>query len=194
MKVSLENKVDLNQASTPSKELGKKSNCYNHPVIDNSSKVTAQAKLNDNLFGSTIQRDELDEEELMQGKFVTQQKPDENEIQSSDGNTGIPANVQAKMESAFNTGFSNVKVHSNSSKATEVGALAYTQGSDIHFAPGQYNPSSTSGQQLLGHELSHVVQQSEGRVKPTGEVGGLPLNDDPSLEKEADLMGQKSSK
>lgn len=77
-------------------------------------------------------------------------------------------------------------------KPVEVGALAYAQGSDIHFAPGQYDPNSKSGQELLAHELTHVQQQqSEGRVKSTGQVSGMPLNDDKSLEKEADDMASK---
>ena len=87
--------------------------------------------------------------------------------------------------------FSDVKIHANSSKAPDIGALAYTQGSDIHFAPGQFKPDTTGGQQLLGHELTHVVQQREGRVKPTTEVNGMPVNDNPGLENEADVMGAK---
>ena len=105
--------------------------------------------------------------------------------------TGMPDNVKAKMEGSFNTDFSNVRVHASSSKAPEVGALAYTQGTDIHFAPGQFSPESSSGQSLLGHELAHVVQQGEGRVQPTTEINGLPVNDNPALEDEADRMGNK---
>ena len=107
--------------------------------------------------------------------------------------TGMPDEVKSGMESAFDTDFSGVKVHASSSKAPEVGALAYTQGSDIHFAPGQYKPDTSSGRELLGHELAHVVQQSEGRVSPTCEVGGMPVNDDHSLEAEADSLGKKAA-
>ena len=95
------------------------------------------------------------------------------------------------METTFSSDFSDVRVHTGSSKAGDVGALAYTQGSDIHVAPGQFQPHTTQGKQLLGHELAHVVQQREGRVAPTGEVGGMPLNDDPVLEKEAEEMAAK---
>ena len=95
------------------------------------------------------------------------------------------------METVLQADFSHVRVHPSSAKAPEVGALAYTQGSDIHFAPGQFSPQSSSGKSLLGHELTHVVQQQEGRVTPTTEVGGMPVNDDPSLEQEADRMGNK---
>ncbi|MCP5053627.1 MAG: DUF4157 domain-containing protein [bacterium] len=87
--------------------------------------------------------------------------------------------------------FSDVNIHTNSSKAPAIGAIAYTQGNDIHFAPGAYNPNSSAGKQLLGHELAHVVQQREGRVQPTTTVNGLPVNDSPTLEKEADAMATK---
>lgn len=106
---------------------------------------------------------------------------------------GMPEEVQAKMEGAFKTDFSDVKIHADSGKATEVGALAYTQGSDIHFAPGQYHPSDQPGQALLGHELTHVVQQREGRVQPTTQMAGLPVNDDEGLESEADSLGASAA-
>jgi hypothetical protein len=98
------------------------------------------------------------------------------------------------METAMNADFSNVKVHPNSSKAPEVGALAYTQGNEVHFAPGQFRPETSAGQELLGHELVHVVQQREGRVQPTTEVAGMPVNDNPALEKEADDIGRRAAK
>ena len=92
----------------------------------------------------------------------------------------------------MNADFSNVNIHVGS-KASAVGALAYTQGNDIHFAQGKFNPHTNSGQTLLGHELAHVVQQRAGRVKATTSVNGLPVNDDRSLEKEADVMGAKAA-
>lgn len=106
-------------------------------------------------------------------------------------NTGMPDAVKTQMETALQADFSEVRVHPNSSQAPAVGALAYTQGHDVHFAPGQFQPESTAGQRLLGHELTHVVQQRQGRVRPTIEVGGMPVNDDVSLEKEADQLGSK---
>ncbi|MBL6448800.1 DUF4157 domain-containing protein [Fulvivirga sp. 29W222] len=117
--------------------------------------------------------------------------------QSTGGNPAsqsgaLPSSVLSKMEGAFNTSFSDVKVHNNSSSATSMGALAYAQGSSIHFAPGQYNPNSTKGQELIGHELTHVVQQRQGRVKATTQAKGAPVNDDPTLEREADEMGKKA--
>lgn len=126
-----------------------------------------------------------DEDELMQGKFETAQRQTENR-------TGIPDAVKQRMEDSFGTDFSSVRVHPDSSKAPEVGALAYTQGTDIHFAPGQFKPDTAAGQELLGHELTHVVQQAEGRVQPTTEIGGMPVNDNEALEHEADVRGAQA--
>lgn len=77
----------------------------------------------------------------------------------------MPEDVQSKMEQSFGTSFNDVNIHTNDKSATDLGALAYTQGNNVHFAPGQYNPESKQGQELLGHELTHVVQQKQGRVK-----------------------------
>lgn len=114
-------------------------------------------------------------------------------MEDNSNSTGMPDTVKSQMEGAFNTDFSDVKVHTESAQAKNIGALAYTQGTDVHFAPGQFKPESTSGKSLIGHELTHVVQQREGKVQPTTEVGGMPVNDDVSLESEADAMGNKAA-
>jgi hypothetical protein len=106
----------------------------------------------------------------------------------------MPQAVQSKMERSFGADFSDIRIQSNSSKASDVGALAYTQGTDIHFAPGQYDPHSSKGQHLLGHELTHVIQQKAGRVSPTAQLDtGHMLNDSAALESEADLMGARAA-
>lgn len=136
-----------------------------------------------------LQRQGMEEEEELQMK-----KAASTPIQrSSSSNSSMPEDVQAQMEDTFQADFSDVKIHANSESAPAVGALAYTQGNDIHFAQGQYDPSSSAGQELLGHELTHVVQQREGRVQATTEISGMPVNDDHSLENEADQMGQKAA-
>jgi hypothetical protein len=111
---------------------------------------------------------------------------------TSGGGAAMPAPVQAKMEHAFGEDFSAVRVHEGA-QAGAMGALAYTQGADIHFAPGQYQPHGGRGQELLGHELAHVVQQRQGRVAPTAQAKGVDLNDDPALEREADDIGQRAA-
>lgn len=78
--------------------------------------------------------------------------------------------VREKMETGFGHDFSAVRVHADSESASQtraIGAQAYTVGSDVHFAAGRYQPQSEAGQQLLAHELAHVVQQAHG-----GAAGG----------------------
>ncbi len=87
-----------------------------------------------------------------------------NNVSKSKNISGIPASFQAKMENTFNTDFSGVSVHANSQRATDVGALAYTQGSEIHVAPGQFSTGTTSGKRLLAHEFAHADQQMKGQV------------------------------
>jgi hypothetical protein len=107
------------------------------------------------------------------------------------GGLPLPTDVRAKMESAFSADFSDVRVHIGH-EATSLGAIAYTWGTNIHFAPGQYNPHTIQGQKLLGHELWHVLQQKQGRVRnPFG--GGVAVVQDHALEAEADRMGIKAA-
>ena len=70
----------------------------------------------------------------------------------------LPESARAPMESAFAESFADVKVHTDSPRATG-GTQALTEGSDVHFARGLYQPESPDGSWLLAHELAHVVQQ-----------------------------------
>jgi hypothetical protein len=99
--------------------------------------------------------------------------------------TGLPDGLKSGIESLSGISLDNVRVHHNSPQPAQLNALAYTQGSDIHVAPGQ--------EQHLPHEAWHVVQQVEGRVKPTMQMkGGVPINEDRGLEREADIMAAKA--
>lgn len=112
-------------------------------------------------------------------------------LQPKSGGQPLPSEVRAKMETAFGADFSDVRVHVGH-EASRIGAIAYTWGSNIHFAPGHYNPHTLQGQKVLGHELWHVVQQKAGRVKnPFG--GGVAVVQDHALEAEADRMGEKAA-
>jgi Domain of unknown function (DUF4157) len=107
------------------------------------------------------------------------------------GGQKLPPAIQQKMESFFRADFSDVQVHSGP-EASAIGALAFTHGSNIYFAPGQYNPNSHFGQQLLAHELTHVVQQRAGCVRnPFG--SGMAVVHDPALEAEAERMGKQAA-
>lgn len=89
------------------------------------------------------------------------------------------------MESVSGMSLNDVSVHRNSDKPAQLQAHAYAQGTDVHLAPGQ--------EKHLPHELGHVVQQKQGRVAPTVQLKGqVPVNDSPSLEKEADTLGAKA--
>ena len=128
-------------------------------------------------FEPTVQRVEDDAEGVqMKSDTVCQQKPN---------NTGLPDNLKAGVESLSGFSMDDVKVHYNSSQPATVQALAYTQGTDIHVAPGQ--------EMHLPHEAWHVAQQLAGRVEPTTEVGGMPVNDNIDLEHEADVMGARAN-
>ena len=107
-------------------------------------------------------------------------------LQKKANNTGLPENVKNNTESISGISLDDVKVDYNSNKPAQLNAHAYAEGSNIHVAPGQ--------EKHIGHEAWHVVQQKQGRVKPTTEVGGIPINDNKSLESEADKMGQQTSK
>ncbi|NBC08547.1 MAG: DUF4157 domain-containing protein [Bacteroidetes bacterium] len=123
---------------------------------------------------ATLQRQaEPEEEELMQAKPLMRASENgtatatpqlASQLNSSKGGgQPLPKDTLSSMNQAFGTDFSNVRVHTGS-RAQEMSegiqAKAFTHGSDIYFNRGQYNPGSTEGKRLLGHELTHVVQQS----------------------------------
>jgi hypothetical protein len=104
----------------------------------------------------------------------------------SENKTGLPDSLKAGIESLSGLALDDVRVHYNSSRPAGLQALAYAQGTEIHVAPGQ--------EKHLPHEAWHVVQQAQGRVKPTMQMkAGVPVNDDVGLEVEADLMGQRAA-
>lgn len=94
--------------------------------------------------------------------------------------TGIPDGMREKFESLYGTFLGDVRVHYGSARPAALSARAYTQGSQVFLGPGE--------ETCLPHELGHVIQQKKGAVRSTGSVGGLPLNDDPAFERQADRM------
>ncbi|MFZ6769407.1 DUF4157 domain-containing protein [Undibacterium sp. Di26W] len=103
--------------------------------------------------------------------------------QSQANDTGLPNQLKAGIESLSGISMDHVKVNYNSDKPAQLNAHAYAQGSEIHVAPGQ--------EHHVPHEAWHVVQQAQGRVRPTMQMkqGDVPVNNDRSLEQEADTMG-----
>ena len=126
-----------------------------------------------------------EEEELVHGKFGTAQLQPQLQQAPRANNTGLPDQLKSGIESLSGLSMDDVRVHYNSSQPAQLNALAYAQGSDIHLAPGQ--------EQHLPHEAWHVVQQAQGRVRPTLQMkDGVQVNDDVGLEREADVMGSRS--
>ena len=102
-----------------------------------------------------------------------------NVLKTSIGKT-LDHPVQRRMTNIFGAHFHDVKVHTGDEAAQatrHVGAEAFTLGSDIYFAPGRYQPDTHAGQALIGHELTHVIQQSSlpslgnGRIPETSSHG-----------------------
>lgn len=94
----------------------------------------------------------------------------------------LSAGERAEVEPAFGRDFSQVRVHTDSRAAEDMGANAFTLGQDIAFGPGRYTPHTPTGRRLLVHELTHTVQQAQtgqqavqmdGKTKDQG-IGSSP--------------------
>ncbi|PAV12969.1 hypothetical protein ASJ81_04380 [Methanosarcina spelaei] len=163
--------------------------CFAAPIVQRQEIPEDEEPLQGKTI-ETVQRQEIpEEEEPLQGKFESVQRqeiPQEKEpLQTKrENNTGMSDNLKAGVESLSGIDMSDVRVHYNSDKPAEVGALAYTQGINIHIAPGQ--------ERHLPHEAWHVVQQAQGRVQLTMQLKEIAMNDDVGLEKEADQMGRRA--
>ena len=119
------------------------------------------------------------------GDTDTPPEPNATELPAQPNHTGLPTPLKTGIETLSGMSLDHVRVHYHSSQPAQLNALAYAQGADIHVAPGQ--------EKHLPHEAWHVVQQAQGRVRPTRQMkGGMPVNDDQSLEREADVMGARA--
>ncbi|WP_230408172.1 DNA/RNA non-specific endonuclease [Undibacterium baiyunense] len=170
--------------------------------IANDSVQTRQLKVIGQLAQSSMRSRQLKTMSAMTDASVLQRMEDEEAIQAQTqdlivqrreteaaspkpNKTGLPDNLKSGIESLSGMSMDHVKVHYNSAQPAQLNAHAYAQGSEIHVAPGQ--------EQHLPHEAWHVVQQAQGRVKPTMQMKtGVPVNDDAGLETEADVMGAKA--
>jgi hypothetical protein len=91
---------------------------------------------------------------------------------TGDGGRPLPSAARERFEGGLGVDLGGVRVHTGDASATAaraIGARAYTQGQDIHFAEGQYNPDDPFGLHLLAHEVAHTVQQRGGTAQ-----AGLP--------------------
>jgi flagellar biosynthesis GTPase FlhF len=132
-----------------------------------------------------VQKKEMKEEEPVQKKeeeevqkketVVAEKSEMESRLRKTKGN-GSPMSkgIKLEMENSFGADFSSIRIHTDSnavSMCQEMKAQAFTNGSDIYFNKGKYNPNSAAGKQLLAHELTHTIQQ--GAVSVTKKRGSL---------------------
>jgi hypothetical protein len=148
----------------------------------NNSPQVSQLKAFQDMANNSPQAKQMTQLQAMADNYTAQQQQT---IQKKENNTGLPDNLKTGMENLSGMSLDDVKVHRNSDKPAQLQAHAYAQGTDIHLGPGQ--------EKHLPHEAWHVVQQKQGRVKPTMQMKGkVNINDDAGLEKEADVMGAKA--
>ena len=143
-------------------------------AIHDSPRMVAQRHARDALFGGTVGTERTGATTAK----VAPPKP------GRSNTTGLPDRLKAGIEALSGMSMDHVKVHYNSDKPAQLQAHAYAQGGEIHLGAGQ--------ERHLPHEAWHVVQQAQGRVRATFQMKAAAVNDDPSLEKEADVMGEKA--
>ncbi len=163
--------------------------------LEKHTKINRSPKLNTSLARSIFQRKRSlsctgeQTKNKAESPASQYQKTGNKESQSTHFSTaknriGIPENIKIPLEQVSGIDLSGVHVHYNSSQPAQLNALAYTQGQDIYIGSGQ--------EKYLPHESWHVVQQMQGRVQPTLQINQTSINDDVGLEREADIMGNKT--
>lgn len=105
----------------------------------------------------------------------------------SGGGSSLPDDLQKQWGSRLGQDLSRFRVHANGSASEAVrnsGANAISYGNNLFFANGTYNPASSTGQELIGHELAHGLQS-----KPVNASSAVMPHHDPSLENKANQVG-----
>ncbi len=113
--------------------------------------------------------------------------------QARGGGQSLGEQTQQQMGQSMGYDFSNVQVHTSAEADNlnqDLGARAFTTGNDVFFKQGEYDPGSSGGQELLAHELTHVVQQNSGAVSGGGSSMTVTDPND-SYEQEADAVAQQ---
>ena len=141
---------------------------------------------NSSTQGESVQRKDDDEELQLKPIAPIQRKEMsaggevstdlESEInRARGGGQPLAPDLQAKMGEAMGTDFSGVRVHTDGRADAlnqSVGARAFTTGQDLFFKRGEYQPGSRGGQELIAHELTHVLQQKEEKSESIRRTGG----------------------
>ncbi|MBB5936617.1 eCIS core domain-containing protein [Streptomyces zagrosensis] len=140
-------------------------------VIGRPGMGTLQRAVGNSAVSSLVQREAAEEEP---------RRSSVHDVVSSGGGQSLDATTRTDMEARLGADFSDVRVHTGSAahaSAREVGAHAYTVGSNVVFQRDAYDPSSQAGRTMLAHELTHVMQQRSGPVDGTEAPGGIRVSD-----------------
>ncbi|MHC5726155.1 MAG: eCIS core domain-containing protein [Nostoc sp.] len=177
------------------------------PLADSIQRVEDdEEELQMKSLADSIQRVEDDEEELQMKTQVQCREAIAGGEASTDltsainsergGGQAIADNIREPMEQAFGADFSGVKVHTDGQSDQlnqSIQARAFTTGQDVFFRQGEYNPGSRGGQELLAHELTHVVQQSGGVKHKKIQRNVIPYteSDNTNVYKDLESIAQK---
>src|SRR6478609_8236969 len=134
------------------------------PFIDNRPEAVAQRRLQQ-IANNSPQAKQAMQLQAMANNYTAHIHQT---IQKKENNTGLPDNLKSGIENLSGYSMDDVKVYPNSDKPAQLQAHAYAQGTDIHLGPGQ--------EKHLPHEAWHVVQQKQGRVKPTMQMKEEKVN------------------
>ena len=104
--------------------------------------------------------------------------------------TALPGALRSRAEAFFGADFSGVQLEVGAAPDL-LGAAAFARGDTIHLAPWAERLPAPQLEELLGHELAHVIQQRQGRAAPRRQVGGIDVDDDEALEAEAAELGRR---
>jgi len=158
-------------------------------VMQMNTNYAVQGKLSSPAI-STIQRKcshcEEEEREMQRKELNGEEASVDNDLENYVDNLdskgqSLPEEVRNFYEPRIGYDFSKVKIHNDSvaaKSAQSINALAYTSGNNIVFNSGQYSPNTEGGKKLLGHELTHVVQQSNGAAIQKQEAGETSNSED----------------
>lgn len=114
--------------------------------------------------------------------YEKHQKPAQQKAQAAQPKTErrTEKDLKTRFENMSGYSFGDVRIHYHSDKPMQVGAAAYTMGHDVYLGTGQ--------EKYLGHELGHVLQQKRTQIPPNIQYKGIAINNDPGLEREADML------
>jgi hypothetical protein len=183
--------------------IGEPNDKYEKEADETAAKVVQQ--INTPLQDQSVQRQEsMEEEDELQMKSLIQRREDvgggvastdlESSIQSARGSgQSLDGSLSEKLGQAMGADFSGVKVHTDSQSDQlnkSIQAKAFTTGQDVFFRQGAYDPSSRGGQELIAHELTHVVQQGSAKknaVQKTSSINSIQIVPNTSIQRETEM-------